>query len=171
MIAHEVSEQSARHAVWHAYLQIHAAVIQLLEQTLLAEQDLPLLWYNTLERLAKADGGMLRLQELADDINLSQSGLTRLLDRMVEGGLIERQPCPKDRRGLYAVLTPLGNERLQAALPVYQRVLDEHFLRYLSCDEVNALNKVFANIVQHEIVQKVSWDEPIATHRSPQPAE
>jgi DNA-binding MarR family transcriptional regulator len=164
MMAYEVSDQSARYAVWQAYLQIHAVVIQLLEQTLLAEQDLPLLWYNALERLANAEGGMLRLQELADDVNLSQSGLTRLLDRMIESGLIVRQPCPKDRRGLYAVLTERGSERLQAAQPVYQRVLDEHFLRYLSCDEVQALNKVFANIVQHEIVQKVSLDEPTATH-------
>jgi len=164
MMANGVNEQSVRRAVWQAYLQIHAAVIQLLEQTLLAEQDLPLLWFDTLERLANTEAGMLRLQELAEDVNLSQSGLTRLLDRMVENGLIERQPCPKDRRGLYAVLTARGHEQLQAARPVYQRVLDEHFLRYLSCDEVNALNKVFTHIVQHEILQKVSLDEPIAAH-------
>ncbi|HMN28973.1 MAG TPA: MarR family transcriptional regulator [Caldilineaceae bacterium] len=150
MQAHEVHDSSARLAVWQAYLRTHATIISLLERYLLQEQELPLLWYDTLDRLSQAGPYGLRLQELAEAINLSQSGLTRLLDRMVEADLVVRRPCTQDRRGLYAAITPAGSERLAAARPVYQRVLDEHFLRYLSRDEVVALNKVFTHIVAME---------------------
>jgi DNA-binding MarR family transcriptional regulator len=150
MQSHEVSDAGARLAVWQAYLRIHAAVINLLEARLQAEQGLPLLWYDTLDRLSQAPHQALRLQELAEAINLSQSGLTRLLDRMVEAGLVIRRPCEHDRRGLFAAIEPAGLARLAAAHLVYQRVLDEHFLRYLSCDEVAALNKVFSHIVAME---------------------
>lgn len=150
MMAHEVSDRAVRLAVWQDYLQIHAAVTHLLETHLLAEQDLPLLWYDALEQLAKAPYQSMRLQELAEAINLSQSGLTRLLDRMVETGLVERRPCEHDRRGLFAHITAAGEEKLAAARPVYQRVLDEHFLRHMSCEEVRVLEKLFATIVQAE---------------------
>lgn len=145
-----IPDIEARMAVWQAYLHIHAVVTRRLEAQLQAEQGLPLLWYDTLERLIHAEHKALRLQDLAEAINLSQSGLTRLLDRMVEAGLVERRPCEHDRRGLYAAILPAGEEKLAAARPVYLRVLDEHFLRYLSCDEVQALNKVFTNIVAME---------------------
>lgn len=150
MNAQPIPDIEARLSVWQAYLHIHAVVTRLLEAQLQAELDLPLLWYDTLERLTQAEHKSLRLQELAEAINLSQSGLTRLLDRMVEAGLVERRPCERDRRGLYAALLPAGEAKLAAARPVYLRVLDEHFLRYLSCDEVQALNKVFANIAAME---------------------
>lgn len=146
----EAHDKNIRLAVWHAYLQTHAALIRLLEAHLQAEQGLPLLWYDTLETLSKASQGGLRLQELAEAINLSQSGLTRLLDRMIEAGLVERHPCEQDRRGLFAKITVAGTVKLEAARPVYGRVLEEHFLRYLSCDEVAALDRVFKNIVQQE---------------------
>jgi len=150
MMANEVSDEGARRAVWQAYLQIHAAVIRLLEAELQKQKDLPLLWYDTLEALIQAPQKALRLQDLAEAINLSQSGLTRLLDRMAESGLVERRPCENDRRGLFAAITQAGEEKLVEARPVYQQVLDEHFLHYLSCDEVAALKKVFDNIVQME---------------------
>jgi DNA-binding MarR family transcriptional regulator len=156
MMANEVNDKEARLAVWQAYLQIHAAVIRLLEATLQKEKGLPLLWYDTLDALIGAPYKSLRLQELAEAINLSQSGLTRLLDRMAETGLVERRPCPNDRRGLFAAITPAGEELLAQARPIYQQVLDEHFLRYLRCDEVAALNKVFAHIVQMESVHAAS---------------
>jgi len=135
------------------YLQIHATVTQLLESTLQAEQNLPLAWYDTLTHLSQATEYGLRLQELADLIKLSQSGLTRLLDRMAEEELILRRPCAGDRRGIYAVITPAGRARLAAAEPVYMRVLDEHFLQFLSCDEAKALERVFSHIVRRESEQ------------------
>jgi DNA-binding MarR family transcriptional regulator len=150
MKVNEVNDKDARLAVWQTYLHIYKTVIRLLEAALQEKKDLPLLWYSALEALVHAPLKSLRLQDLAEAISLSQSGLTRLLDRMAENGLVERRPCPNDRRGLFAAITPAGEKLLAEARPVYQQVLDDHFLRYLSCDEVAALNKVFANIVQME---------------------
>lgn len=143
-------EQQDRLALWQAYLQTHAAIIHQLEAALQEQANLPLLWYDALYALSRAPHEALRLQDLAAVINMSQSGLTRLLDRMVEDGLVERRPCSQDRRGLFAAITEAGQARLAAAQLIYLKVLDEHFLHYLSCEEVQALNKVFAHITQME---------------------
>ncbi|MDQ3250547.1 MAG: MarR family transcriptional regulator [Chloroflexota bacterium] len=142
----ESNDLTSKMAVWRGYLQTHATLVRLLEAALQKEQGLALIWYDALHHLNGASQWGLRLQELADAINLSQSGLTRLLDRMTEEGLVERRPCSEDRRGLYAVITPMGRTQLAQATPVYQQVLDEHFLHYLSCEEVHALLRVFTNI-------------------------
>ncbi|MCX6048599.1 MAG: MarR family transcriptional regulator [Chloroflexi bacterium] len=144
----ETDNRPAKMALWQGYLQTYATIIGLLEAELQQELNLPLLWYDTLKHLNTSPYGSLRLQDLADAINLSQSGLTRLLDRMTEANLVERRPCPEDRRGLNAAITDVGRAKLEQATPVYLSVLDRHFLRYLSCDEVNALLKVFSNIAQ-----------------------
>ena len=149
-MAMENDNRQAKMALWRGYLQTHATIIQLLEARLQQELNLPLLWYDTLNHLNNSPHGILRLQDLADAINLSQSGLTRLLDRMAEAALVERKPCPEDRRGLFALITPAGRAKLQQAMPVYLSVLDQHFLRYLSCDEVAALLKVFSHIAEME---------------------
>lgn len=140
--------REAKMALWRGYLQTHATVIRLLEAELQKELGLPLLWYDALNQLDGAPQWGLRLQDLADAINLSQSGLTRMLDRMAEEGLVERRPCPEDRRGLFAKITEAGRAKLQAAMPIYLHVLDQNFLRHLSCEEVAALLKVFSTIEQ-----------------------
>src|SRR2546423_124828 len=137
----ESENREARMALWQGYLQTHATIIRLLEAELQRELDMPLLWYDTLRHLNASERGGLRLQDLADAINLSQSGLTRLLDRMAEVDLVKRQPCSEDRRGLFAMITAAGRAKLDQATPIYLRVLDQHFLRYLNCEEVNALLK------------------------------
>ncbi|CAN5443663.1 MarR family transcriptional regulator [soil metagenome] len=144
----ETDNRPAKMALWQGYLQTYSTIIGLLEAELQQELNLPLLWYDTLNHLNNSPYGGLRLQELADAINLSQSGLTRLIDRMTEANLVERRPCPEDRRGLNAGITAVGRAKLEQATPVYLSVLDRHFLRYLSCEEVHALLKVFSNIAQ-----------------------
>ena len=76
-----------RMAVWEAFLRTYTTIIPLLECEMREAQGLPLVWYNVLSHLSRDSGGGLRLQELAEAIGLSQSGLTRLLDRMGEAGL------------------------------------------------------------------------------------
>jgi len=150
MIIAEHDNREAKMALWRGYLQTHATLTRLIEAELQKQLGLPLLWYDALTHLSQATEWGMRLQDLADAINLSQSGLTRMLDRMAEERLVERRPCPGDRRGLFAVITPAGRNKLEQAVPVYLSVLDQHFLRYLKCDEVNALLKVFKTIEEHE---------------------
>src|SRR6266536_1565517 len=95
-------------AVWRMFLRAHASIAGQLERDLVAEHGLPLAWYDVLLQLAEAAGQQLRMTDLADQVLLSRSGLTRLVDRLVAEGLVERAACPEDARGTFCVLTPAG---------------------------------------------------------------
>src|SRR5579862_1644472 len=115
------SPNRARLAAWRAFLELHAALIEVLGGELERERRLPLAWYDVLVQLAEAPASRLRMQELARSVLISKSGLTRLVDRMVQAGYVERQPCPDDLRGSFAVLTPAGRDALREAAPVHLR--------------------------------------------------
>ena len=137
-----------RLAAWRAFLNAHAATIAAIERELAVEDLVPLTWYDVLVALSEAPGHRRRLHELARAVVLSRSGLTRLVDRLEAAGLLRREPCPDDRRGAYAVLTPEGEATLRRTWPTYGRGIVEHFARHLSDDEAGvltaALERVYA---------------------------
>jgi DNA-binding MarR family transcriptional regulator len=137
----------AQLAAWRLLLEAHAAVTELLEDELLAARGLPLSRYDVLLNLAEAPGGRLRMQELSASVLLSKSGLSRLVDRMVEAGLVRRERCQDDRRGWFAVLTDQGRAALRRAAPVHLRGVHEHFTRHLEPAEVQALTAALARVV------------------------
>jgi DNA-binding MarR family transcriptional regulator len=134
-------------AAWRLLLEAHAQVTELLERELVAERDLPLSRYDVLLNLAEAPGGRLRMQELSASVLLSKSGLSRLVDRMVEAGLVRRERCEADRRGWFAVLTDQGRSALRRAAPVHLRGIQEHFARHLAPDEVEVLAAALSRVV------------------------
>lgn len=79
--------------------------------------DLPLPWVGVLIRLARSPERRLRMSELARDMTMSNSGLTRLVDRIEAAGHVTREACADDRRGLHAVLTESGMDVVAAAVP------------------------------------------------------
>src|SRR5262245_8298895 len=83
----------------------------------LADFALSLAAVEVLLRLARTPGGALRMTDLAAQTQLTTSGITRVVDRLERGGLVERRACPTDRRGSFANVTAAGLERLDAALP------------------------------------------------------
>ncbi len=139
-----------RMAVWQAFLRTYTTIIPALECEMQEAEGLPLTWYNVLTHLNREPSGGLRLQDLAEAVALSQSGLTRLLDRMSKGGLIERKPCPHDRRGAYAVMTLRGKTALEQAAPIHSRGIEQHFMQHLNDEDVQALNRVFLKILEAE---------------------
>lgn len=124
---------------WRAFLEAHAHVIRLLEAELEAEKALPLTWYDVLVQLEEADDHRLRMTDLAERVLLSKSGLTRLVDRMCESGLVSRAPDDKDKRGRWVSLAPAGLARLHDAAPVHMRGVDAYFSGLLSGDEAAAV--------------------------------
>ena len=134
-------------AAWRLLLEAHAQVTELLERELVAERGLPLNRYDVLLNLAEAPGGRLRMQELSASVLLSKSGLSRLVDRMVEAGLVRRERCEDDRRGWFAVLTDQGRSALRRAAPIHLRGIQEHFARYLEPDEVEVLAATLSRVV------------------------
>ena len=126
-------------AAWRALLNAHATAIAAIERDLAARKLVPLTWYDVLVALSEAPTGRLRLHELAGRVVLSRSGLTRLVDRLEAAGLLRREPCPTDRRGAYAVLTPEGEATLRRTWPFYARGIVEHFARHLDDAEARAV--------------------------------
>src|SRR5262245_41119848 len=137
----------AQLAAWRLLLEAHATVTELLERELVAERGLPLTRYDVLLNLAEAQGGRLRMQELSASVLLSKSGLSRLVDRMVEVGLVRRERCEDDRRGWFAVLTDQGRSALRRAAPVHLRGIHEHFTSHLTPQEVEAMRVALARVV------------------------
>ena len=87
----------------------------------------PLAWYDVLWALRRAPRRRLRMGALVEEVALSRTGLTRLVDRIEQAGLLRREPAPEDRRGSYVVITPAGTAMLRKMWPVYEQVLDEAF--------------------------------------------
>jgi len=141
------SPSSPEHlAAWRAFLEAHAAVLRPLERELEAECGLPLPWYDVLVQLNEAPDKRLRMQSLARAVLLSKSRITRLVDSMEAAGLIRRQPCPKDKRGMEVLLTVAGYERLRAASPVHLRGIAEHFSQHLTAEEAATLRRALARV-------------------------
>jgi DNA-binding MarR family transcriptional regulator len=134
---------------WRAFLRAHAGLTRRLEEDLLREQQLPLAMYDVLFQLLDA-GGRLRMTELAGAVLLSRSGLTRLVDRMVTAGYVRREPSPGDARGVFAVLTDQGFERLKAASPTHLGGIASYVVDRLDPDELMALGRACEKLASPE---------------------
>lgn len=138
-IAEAPSPDDPRLRAWVAFLRAHAVVTRRLEAELHAERGLSLADYDALVQLAIADDRRLRMSELAERVVLSRSGVSRLVDRLEDDGLVVRRSCPTDARGSWAELTPLGSDRLRRAAPVHLRGVDAHFLALIAEEDREAL--------------------------------
>lgn len=107
--------------VWRSFIRAHARVVRRLEADLMEAHHLPLAWYDVLVQLLEADERRLRMSQLADRVMLSPSGLTRLVDRLVDEGLVCRVQVAGDGRGYYAELTEVGYARLREASGTHLR--------------------------------------------------
>jgi DNA-binding MarR family transcriptional regulator len=135
-------------AAWRAFLEAHARVSEVLARELREAEDLPLSWYDVMVQLSEADNRELRMQELADAVLLSKSGLTRLVDRLEAAGLVRRRRCPDDRRGTLAQLTDEGYERLRATAPTHLKGVQQHFVDVLSDEEAEVLGRALARVAE-----------------------
>jgi DNA-binding MarR family transcriptional regulator len=113
-------------SAWKTIVRVQARVAARAEDAL-AEAGLPpLVWHDVLRTLQEAECG-IRMFEVADAIVMSRSGLTRLIDRLEEAGLVERRTCPSDRRGNFLAITDRGRETLDRMWAVYEGVIREEF--------------------------------------------
>jgi DNA-binding MarR family transcriptional regulator len=118
------------------FFEAHAGLFSTLERRLAEDCGLSVQSFEVLVRLARSPGARLRMSDLAAQVSLSPSGLTRAVDRLEREGLVAREHCPSDRRGAYAVLTDAGRARIEAAVPLHLRHLDEEFTGVLDADEL-----------------------------------
>jgi DNA-binding MarR family transcriptional regulator len=103
----------------------HARIREALEHALQREHRLSLSEYEVLRRLSESPEGHRRIQELAEEIHLSQSALSRLVQRLEDDDLVCRNVCDHDRRGVYACITDAGRKVKADAHPTHVSVLAE----------------------------------------------
>jgi DNA-binding MarR family transcriptional regulator len=134
--------------VWRTFLEASFALIDILDAELQEQQGISLRWYDVLVHLEEAEHGV-RMNELASRILASKSGLTRVIDRMEEAGLVERQRPADDRRVIEIVMTPAGRRALANARSVHRRGIDEHFAQHLSKRDFDSLSRALEKVREH----------------------
>lgn len=152
----------AQMRAWRLFLRAHALVTRRLEADLAAEQNLPLAFYDVLVQLVEAPEQKSRMSELAERVLLSRSGLTRLVDRMERDGLVTREPCDDDGRGMFAVVTEVGVARLRAATPTHLRGVHDYAVGGLTDAQADKLAGLLELVVDSSPARLPVMSRPVA---------
>lgn len=139
MTSQILSEQSSCVGAFVSLLRAHAGITRDLNAQLTVEHGLTLSDFEVLLRLSRAPDRRMRRVDLADQVFLSASGVTRLLDGLERQGFVERASCDVDRRVVYAVLTDAGLDRLQNAAASHFGQINAIFGARLDEDELAEL--------------------------------
>jgi DNA-binding MarR family transcriptional regulator len=144
------STPTAQHSVAVAtfvrLLRVHAAITRGLSSELQAEHGLTINDYEALLLLSRAEGGRMRRVDLASELLLTASGITRLLEGLEQCGLVTREACEADRRVIYAVLTAEGRRRLERAAASHVAAVRELFEAHLDDDELDRLSELLGRL-------------------------
>lgn len=131
-------------APWRTFVAVYALVSRRLDEDLRAEQDLSLAEYSALVRIAESPEQRVRMNQLADDVFLSRSGITRLIDRLEADDMVTRCQCSSDGRGAEAVLTDAGRRRLRSAGRTHRRGVKAYFLDALKATDLDLIGRELA---------------------------
>ena len=113
---------------------------------LLASHGLTSNDYGCLLLLSRAgDEGMRRI-DIANELQLSPSGITRLLERLMDQGLVGKGECAEDARVSYAILTEAGHDKLRAASPGHIDDIERRLTAVLSDDEIQMLGELLGRL-------------------------
>jgi DNA-binding MarR family transcriptional regulator len=131
-----------------ALLRAHAAATKRLSAQLSADHGLTLSDYEVLLRLARAPDRRMRRVDLAEQVLLTASGITRLLDGLEQSGFVERAACAADRRVVYAVLTGAGLDKLREASKSHLDQIDTLFRASLDDAELAGLTALLTRLAE-----------------------
>jgi DNA-binding MarR family transcriptional regulator len=141
-----LTKQASAVDAWARLVRGHAAATRELSARLVVEHGLTINDYGALLCLSRAEEGRMRRVDLAQELLLTASGVTRLLEGLEQAGFVERAACPSDRRVTYAVLTHAGREKLQEASEAHlagvQAIFDERF----TPEEIEYLTNLLARL-------------------------
>lgn len=120
--------------------------------------------FEAMIRLARSPQRALRMSDLAAQIGLSTSGVTRVVDRLERDDLVQRMACPTDRRASYATLTDKGSERLELVVPKHLVDIENSFTGLLSEEEL----ETFLSLLRR--IRDVVRPEATAGAEAPRPS-
>jgi len=134
-------------AAWKSLLNAHAAAVGAIESKLSAAGQIPLMWYDVLWAVRKQGSGhCLRFRELQEEVVLSRSALSRLIDTVAKAGLVRKKTCAVDARGIDVELTEKGQKALTSAWPVYSAGIVEYFAQNLTAEDCTRLTEILAKV-------------------------
>lgn len=150
--AEKMSAEVERSGVeaWEMLLRAHAALVPTLSREVEEASGVPLSWYDVLLELSRAPEHRLRMTELGERVVLSRTRVSRIVDEMVRVGLVTKRADPDDGRASHTVLTPKGRAALRRAAPHYLRGIDLHFGSHLGPDELKAVTRGLARVLEAE---------------------
>jgi len=117
-------EEDALAAAWHDTLNRYHRTTCALDRALTADHGITVSDFEVLQQLDRADG-VVRMHELADQVHLTQSALSRLITRLEKAGLVSRGVCEDDRRAAWTQITAAGERCYSAARPTHRAILRE----------------------------------------------
>lgn len=130
------------------FFECALALPDILDAELQRAGELSFRWYDVMVHLEEEPDGV-PMNEVASRILASKSGLTRVIDRMEEAGLVRRERPRDDRRVVLVFATPEGLEALQAARRVHRDGIRRHFTEHLSPEELEALKAMLQKVREH----------------------
>jgi DNA-binding MarR family transcriptional regulator len=157
MSSQVLSEQSSAVRSFTALIRAHASATRRLSAQLSADHGLTISDYEVLLRLARTPDRRMRRVDLAGQVLLTASGITRLLDGLERSGFVERAACASDRRVVYAVLTDTGLDKLRDATRSHVAQIDELFSERMDPDDLESLAGLLEKLGEPE--QPCSLDE------------
>jgi DNA-binding MarR family transcriptional regulator len=140
------TQQSLGLEAWVKLLRGHASATRAMSAELLADHGLTINDYEVLLLLSHADRGLMRRVDLADELLLTASGVTRLLDGLERAGWVERATCESDRRVVYATLTEAGRGKLREASASHLAAVRDYFERRYSEEELTHLAELLGRL-------------------------
>jgi DNA-binding MarR family transcriptional regulator len=131
---------------WISLTQTHAAVTGRLQESLTSAELPPLPWFEVLATLDRAPEQRLKMGDLAEALVITRGGLTKLVDRLIKAGLLERTFCETDRRVSYATLLPAGVELLEEMRPIVRAELASAFSAKLTVAQADELREMLDSV-------------------------
>ncbi len=144
------------------FFESHDGLTARLSRRLMAECGMNHQTFEVLLRLSRSPHQRLRMSDLAAQVTMSASGLSRAVDRLERDGLVERVACPTDRRSIYAALTDAGRERVDQLMPSHLQLLEEELLAPLDATDRADLERILRRLRDHvnpDAVRASTFDE------------
>jgi DNA-binding MarR family transcriptional regulator len=135
--------------LWHGFRQVNQDLFAVLEQQLARESGLSGADYKVLHELSVAPDGLLRARDLGCDIGWDRSRLSHHLSRMEKRGLVIREECAEDARGLMVRLTKAGRRAIEEAAPAHAEAVRRYFFDQLSKDEIDTMAAAFDRVLDN----------------------
>lgn len=127
---------------WVGMIRTHQLIMTAVEKSLKEAEMPPLDWYDVLLEVNRETNKRLRLQDIGARVLLTKNNTTRLVDRLEKEELVVRKKCKADGRGVYAYITPKGEDLLKDMWPIYRNAVWKHFGQQLSEHEIQTLSSL-----------------------------